>query len=631
MPSWLYFSRPSNLALHDLTTHDKAPANLRCLLGLNLKFIPRAKFTTSDMEESTNRFRQSAYLRDFYRNNPVDNSDKTHHDDFNPKLHIPTHWTPAPWKLSKNIITSTDLFTNSVDSKFIKRRSSPNLSTTQIYMLKQLMGKTRFVIAKADKNLGPCIIETEEYIRLAIRDHLSCQQTYQRLSKQSATIHMDMVRKNVGKFLYKHRKTLSQPAKKYIRTKTKECKDMFPKFYLLMKIHKQPLKTRPVVSCSGSLLHPLGVWLDDALQPIAQSLPSFIGSSYDLKEAIDDICILPPNARLFTADAVSMYTNIDTYRALHSIRNFLRRNPLFRRMPLDAIHDALDLIMNNNVFQFGDCFFRQLTGTAMGTPPACCYATIYYAIKESNLLERFSDNLLFYKRYIDDVFGIWVDNNPSLTFNDFKEALNFHQLRWEVNDPTTSVIFLDMEISIKENLIITKMYEKKLNLYLYISPHSAHPPGVLSGLVIGNILRIHYLCSEAQQRRQYYTMFFQRLRARGYLPAQLNRLFQRGFDLAATKPMPSTKNKKRLHSQHTNATAKMDDDSTIIYHVPYHPKNPPSHEIQQLFSSQFLQGRRMVSGINKLTIAYSRPHNLGECLSYRRIESFHCPPVSSFL
>ena len=111
---------------------------------------------------------------------------------------------------------------------------------------------------------------------------------------------MEMVRKRINKFLYQHRKTLPRESIRYIRTKTKECTDMFPKLYLLMKVHKKPIKTRPVVSCSGSLLQPLGVWLDTALQPIATSLPSFIASSYDLKEALDDLPPLPPGALLFT-------------------------------------------------------------------------------------------------------------------------------------------------------------------------------------------------------------------------------------------------------------------------------------------------------------------------------------------
>ena len=637
MPTWLYFARASNMAMHDLTSYITPPANVRALLGLNLKFIPRSRNTPFDMTDSIKRFQQSIFIKDFYKNNPPSEASlQTLTDDnYNPKLHIPTHWTPPPWKLSKHVVKQTDQFTTAIKRIFFKRKATSNLSTTQLHILKKLMRKQDFVIARADKNLGPCIIERDAYIRFALRDHLNCKNTYRRMSHETACAHMHTVRKKISSFLYKHRDSLSQLENRFIRSKTKQVENPFPVLYLLMKVHKEPLKTRPVVSCSGSLLHPLGVWLDTALQPIATSLPSFIGSSYDLKEALQDIPPLGPTARLFTADAVSMYTNIDTYRAVGSIRSFLTTKQEFSDMPLTAINDAIELIMKNNVFTFGDCHFHQLSGTAMGTPPACSYATIYYAIREQYLLRHYNANLVFYKRYIDDVFAIWVPNDPDLSFETFANDMNFHNLTWTVNPLSTKVVFLDMILYLKNGKIETTMYEKALNLYLYISPFSSHPPGVLSGLIIGNILRIHHLCSEKKQRIEYYNQFFHRLRARGYLPSQLFPLFQRGFNLSATKPMPSTKNKRlereasilRLHSDTTTKST----DNTVILHVPYHPKSPNSKTIQQMFRTQFLGKHKSVAGFSKLTIAHSRSRNLGEILSYRRIESFEGPPVSSYL
>lgn len=179
------------------------------------------------------------------------------------------------------------------------------------------------------------------------------------------------------------------------------------------------------------------------------------------------------------------------------------------------------------------------------------------------------------------------------------------------------------------------MYKKILNLYLYISPFSSHPPGVLSGLIISNILRIHHLCSEAHQRKAYYKQFFMRLRARGYLPSQLLLLFDRGFELAKVISMPSTKN-KRLQREAILQQSKSDpntksSDNTVILNVPYHPKSPSSTTVQHIFKNKFLDGKRSVAGFSKLTTAHSRSNNLGEILSYRKVESSNGPPVSSYL
>ena len=73
-----------------------------------------------------------------------------------------------------------------------------------------------------------------------------------------------------------------------------------------------------------------------------------------------------------------------------------------------------------------------------------------------------------------------------------------------------------MTISIHEGWIVTSLYEKAMILYLYISPHSAHPPGVLTGLVSGNILWIHSLCNEQDDINLRMKQFYARLLVRGY-------------------------------------------------------------------------------------------------------------------
>jgi hypothetical protein len=119
-------------------------------------------------------------------------------------------------------------------------------------------------------------------------------------------------------------------------------KDPYPKFYITAKVHKKPWKTRPIVSISGSLLHGLGRWVDKHLKQYSTSIPSYISSSFKLKDEIITLPTLPPTARLFTYNAVSMYTNISTSHALSEIRRhliLLKRNLTTRPPSFEYRHD----------------------------------------------------------------------------------------------------------------------------------------------------------------------------------------------------------------------------------------------------------------------------------------------------
>ena len=103
-----------------------------------------------------------------------------------------------------------------------------------------------------------------------------------------------------------------------------------------------------------------------------------------------------------------MYTNIDTDAALKALETFLTINThLFPNLPVAPLVEALSLLVRHNVFQFGDTFWKQLTGTAMGSPPAPTYANATFATHGATFLHKYAEFLLLYKRYIDDILGIW--------------------------------------------------------------------------------------------------------------------------------------------------------------------------------------------------------------------------------
>ncbi len=164
--------------------------------------------------------------------------------------------------------------------------------------------------------------------------------------------------------------------------------------------------------------------------------------------------------------------------------------------------------MKNNVFQFGDSFWLQLSGTAMGTPPAPPYATIYVCIWEMQIMSEFKE-ISFYKRYIDDGQGIWnkLSEDDDERWNLFKERVNMfgtnhtffisnphHKpLQWTFSERSNNAIFLDLSLKIENGQISSTIYEKPMNLYLYIPPHSCHAPGVVKGLIYGIVYRTKVL------------------------------------------------------------------------------------------------------------------------------------------
>ena len=85
---------------------------------------------------------------------------------------------------------------------------------------------------------------------------------------------------------------------------------------------------------------------------------------------------------------MKMYTNIATHTALNLIGKHLSRHQqtIDGDYPTEAVREGLRLVMTQNIFSFSDLTFKQLNGTAMGTPPAPPYATIYYGIHEEKLL-----------------------------------------------------------------------------------------------------------------------------------------------------------------------------------------------------------------------------------------------------
>ncbi len=91
---------------------------------------------------------------------------------------------------------------------------------------------------------------------------------------------------------------------------------------------------------------------------------------------------------------------------------------------------------------------------------------------------------------------------------------------------------MDLRLKVDGKKITSSLYPKPMALHLYILPHSCHMPGVLSGLVFGNVLRIYQLCSNGKDVVKEIKLLFHRLMDQGYQLSKLTPLFQQAMDNA---------------------------------------------------------------------------------------------------
>jgi hypothetical protein len=239
--------------------------------------------------------------------------------------------------------------------------------------------------------------------------------------------------------------------------------------------------------------------------------PSFVKNSTDLLKELKHLYI-PNGAKLFTAYATAMYTNIDTSTGVKAIEDIFHHHNNFipKDFPKEFFLSTLKLMMDNNIFCFSDTFWIQRQGTTMGTPAAPLYSIITFGHHENQqILTKYKSNLIFYKRFIDDIFGVWLPTNNS-DWSSFKTLLDqFGTLRWNIEELTNSMTFLDLQLTIEGNLIKTKTFQKPMNLYSYIPPISAHPLGCFKGLIMGELLRYWRQNSDSKDFIEITSLFFQ--------------------------------------------------------------------------------------------------------------------------
>ena len=233
-----------------------------------------------------------------------------------------------------DIIAATESTTRQLDTEKAKklregvsnalhkaRLPTSNLDRGMLKTMKDLQKDDSIVILPADKENATVVMDRTEYLEKMNR--LLEDETYR-------TLKMDPTSK-VEKKITKALKQLE--SKGYISDKERrylspQCSSLL-QIYGFLKVHKEGMPFRPIVSAIGSPLYKLAKMLTRILSPLAGKTSSFIKKSMEFSKCIRETS-LGENDQMISFDVVSLFTNVPITDALKAISSLVNGDASFQ-------------------------------------------------------------------------------------------------------------------------------------------------------------------------------------------------------------------------------------------------------------------------------------------------------------
>ena len=548
----------TNSGLHNLTLpqyhlspiprHLSAIETLVLSLGPQFIFTPPC-LTTSEIDTVCHDYEHRIRRKYYFATNPSKNSTNTALDKL---MRTKSMWVPprasaciesylSHVKLSMhNAVANPSTMNrnkkhcNHVHNNAFKTKMVRNLILRTI---RNLLNDNSILFKKCDKNLGISVVPRIWYEQQALAQ-LTDINTYTPIDddtiptmstlfdKLRAIINGHNLPIDVKNFLFRTELTCDNPSTTPVQ---------LSKFYLLPKIHKTPISTRPIVASMASCTFTTSKYIDYILQPVMRSIPRIMRSSTDLLRHLN-ITSFPCDCVLLTADVTSLYPSIDLADGLSKLRLAIDMYNLKHCGNIDSVLvvKLCSWVLYNNYIEFGNSAWLQIRGTAMGTPMAVVFANLYLAMLEDTAFKLYyeinpatlGNSILLFVRYIDDIFAVLSTNTHCTTLLHLLDHMHpTISITYCISD--TTVDFLDMSIHKGSlfpltTLLDTKPYQKPMNAYLYIPMSSYHKPAVFKGFIQSEIRRYCIISTIAKDATDLCTLFRSRLIARGYPPEFLD-------------------------------------------------------------------------------------------------------------
>lgn len=336
---------------------------------------------------------------------------------------------------------------------------------------KFLKENQQIVVIRADKGNATIIMNRADYEKSM--DKLLCDTHTYKKTKINPTTRIEKKVNNMIKY-WRLTNRIDDEQERNLQTHN----SVAPAIYGLGKLHKWKMREllpfRPVVATVQSPTYKISDVISKCFSKFIHFSPFRLRDSWQFSQIIKDMKI-PKGYKMISLDATSLFTNIPKELCIRAIENRWTTISQHTFLSKEMFIDTVKLIMDESYFRYGDSYYVQLCGVAMGNSISGFLSDLVMEDLEVSVLNKIPFIVPFYRRYVDDILCFVprekIDQMLA-AFNNYHPSLKFtieEERNREIN-------FLDLTITRDdEGNITTKWYRKELSSGRYLNFKGHNP------------------------------------------------------------------------------------------------------------------------------------------------------------
>ena len=397
-----------------------------------------------------------------------------------------------------------------------------NLSKEERKALTNLKKNKDITIIQADKGKCVVVMNKEQYVRETSK-LLEDTKTYRPLDS-------DPTKKLKGRLQRKLRALKKEGQLDQVSyNMIYPTSDITPRFYATPKIHKDPIKMRPIVSGINSITYNLARHLADIMKPLVGKSERHLNNSKDLVKKIQEIQ-LEDDEVLTSFDVSALFTSVPGDEVVQMAVERARRDCTWSdrtQLSTEEFGELLKMTVETTYFTYQGKVYEQVYGMAMGSPLSPILANLFMEEFEEKALTTAPHPPKFWARYVDDTGVVTKKLHEEELFNHINRqhpSIKF-TIETEVDN---SLPMLDLKLNRTNNTIIADIYRKPTHTDHYLQWSSHHPVQQKLGIVCTLMHRADIIISDNNLKKVEKEKIRTALRNCGYPEWALKEGEQRG-------------------------------------------------------------------------------------------------------